>query len=163
MAFLLLCPDCCPNARLHEPLRNRASCHVLCGVWHALEALWACTICFPGSIGGEWLLDYHSNKTGIMSVYLCMGSIISTKTAPETFAMIPRTRCVCSYTIQAVQSYNSNATETMKAHTKTFCSLRRCQWAVLCVSLPKASRKGHMYRSNLSPSQLPPKIKKPLH
>ena len=34
------------------------------------------------------------------------------------------------------RSYNINATEAMKAHTKTLFSLGRCQWALLRVSLP---------------------------
>ena len=52
------------------------------------------------------------------------------------------------------------ATEAIKAHAKTFCSLRRWQWAVLRVSFPKMSRKRHVNRSNQSPSRSPPKIKK---
>ena len=47
--------------------------------------------------------------------------IISTKTAPEKLAMISCT-FVCD---TSGSSYDNNATEAMKAHTKTFCSLRR--------------------------------------
>ena len=50
--------------------------------------------------------------------------------------------------------YSQNCT----VHMKTFCSLRQWQWAVLHESLPKTSRKGHVNRSNQSPSW-PPKNK----
>ena len=66
--------------------------------------------------------------------------------------MISRIRRVRSHAIRAVQSNDNNATEAMKAHTKTFFSLRRWQWAVVRVSLPKMSRKGHVNRSNQPPS-----------
>ena len=73
--------------------------------------------------------------------------------------MISRIRRVHSYAIRAVQSYHNNATEAMKAHTKTF-SVRRWQWAVLRVSAPPKCRKDHVNRFNQSLSRPPTPLKK---
>ena len=59
--------------------------------------------------------DWHYASIRVLSVCIAV-RIISTKTAPEKFAIISRIRRVRSYTILAVQRYDNNATEAMKAH-----------------------------------------------
>ena len=73
----------------------------------------------------EVILVFESNLTctdwhfvSILGLSMCIGvRIISTKSATEMFATISRIRRVRSYAIPAVQSYDNNATEAMKAHT----------------------------------------------
>ena len=58
------------------------------------------------------------NYASILGLSMCIGvRSISTKTAPETFAVISCIRRVRSYAIRAVKSYDNNTTEAMKAHT----------------------------------------------
>ena len=107
---------------------------------------------------------FTNNKTGIIPVswpyYVNSGeNHLNQNRSRKVRHDLPHPACtfVCHTT---AWSYDENATEAMKAHTWTFCSLRRWQWAVLRASLPNMSRKGHVNRSNQSPSRPPPQKKK---
>ena len=109
-------------------------------------------------------LKLNLNKTGIMPECLATGhsseNHLNQKPLQKSSPWSPASGVHVRMRHERFKVTITTPLRQWKHTLYTFCSLRRWQWAVLRVSLPKMYRKGRVNRSNQSPSRLPPPPKK---